>query len=412
MKTLESYIDIKNLDKSDWKSYKFGQIAKSISERVEPTNTDLEIYVGLEHLDPESIHIKRFGKKDDVSGTKLRCYPGDIIFGRRRAYQRKAAIVEFDGFCSAHSLVLRANPEVIDPKLFPFFLHSDTFMHRAIDISVGSLSPTINWGTLKNEEFLLPPKDQQAHLAELLWAADECTESIYNLKDKLDLENDVLKECLISSGISMKGLSRKLRFGKVYEKWEILPLGSFCRVVGGNAFESNRFKESGQVQVLRITNITKFGFDYTKSPVFVDTISEAEQKFLIPEKAIVVSLTGTNGKRDYGFPCFMQEHNKHLLNQRLAMIQVDSRIMIPEFLFLLSKLELFQGPFFLNAIGTANQANVSMNDIVKIELPVPPIQEQLLIVERIRTIDKAIKDTEHTIENLKQLQKSLLNQIF
>lgn len=163
---------LQNLDKSTWQRLPFGEIAKSIGERVDPTTTDLETYVGLEHIDAESIHIKRFGKREDVSGTKLRCYPGDVIFGRRRAYQRKAAICEFDGFCSAHSLVLRAIPEVIDPQLFPFFLHSDQFMHRAVDISVGGLSPTINWTKLKKEEFLLPPKDQQAKLAELLWAAD------------------------------------------------------------------------------------------------------------------------------------------------------------------------------------------------------------------------------------------------
>lgn len=163
-------INLKNLDKSNWQRYRFDQIAKNISERVDPNNTDLQVYIGLEHIDSDSIHIKRSGTPDDVNGQKLRCYPGDVIFGRRRAYQRKAAIARVDGFCSAHSLVLRANPDVIAPKLFPFFLHSDSFMHRAVDISVGSLSPTINWGTLKHQEFLLPPKDQQAQLAELLWA--------------------------------------------------------------------------------------------------------------------------------------------------------------------------------------------------------------------------------------------------
>ena len=155
-------IDLNNLDKSNWQTYSFDQIAKSITERIDPNNTDLEIYIGLEHIDAESIHIKRMGSRDDVNGQKLRCYPGDVIFGRRRAYQRKAAIATVDGFFSAHSLVLRAIPEVIDPKLFPFFLHSDLFMHRALDISVGSLSPIINWETLKHQEFMLPPKDQQA----------------------------------------------------------------------------------------------------------------------------------------------------------------------------------------------------------------------------------------------------------
>ncbi|MCD2449003.1 restriction endonuclease subunit S [Methylicorpusculum oleiharenae] len=194
-------MDLKNLDKSNWQTYRFDQIAKNISERVDPNNTGLKVYIGLEHIDSESIHIKRTGSPDDVNGQKLRCYPGDVIFGRRRAYQRKAAIATIDGFCSAHALVLRANPEVIDPQLFPFFLHSDAFMHRAVDISVGSLSPTINWGTLKHQEFLLPPKDHQAKLAELLWAMDAVVEKEMSLLVSIELLRDTNREKLYTYGL-------------------------------------------------------------------------------------------------------------------------------------------------------------------------------------------------------------------
>lgn len=145
------------LDKTHWPTYRFDEIARNVSERIDPGATDLDVYVGLEHIDSGSLHIKRTGTPADVDGQKLRVYPGDIIFGRRRAYQRKAAIATFDGICSAHALVLRAHDAVIDARLLPFFLHSDLFMHRAIDISVGGLSPTINWGDLKKEEFRLPP---------------------------------------------------------------------------------------------------------------------------------------------------------------------------------------------------------------------------------------------------------------
>jgi len=174
-------IDLNNLDKSNWKTYRFDEIAKNISERVDPNNTDLEVYIGLEHIDSESLHIKRHGTPDDVNGQKLKFYKSDIIFGRRRAYQRKAGIATTDGFCSAHALVLRANQDVIDPQLFPFFLHSDLFMNRAVDISVGSLSPTINWGTLKHQEFRIPSKDQQAELAKLLWTIDTVLSSRFEL---------------------------------------------------------------------------------------------------------------------------------------------------------------------------------------------------------------------------------------
>jgi len=161
------------IDTNKYKAFSFGEIVSNISERVEPHDTDLDIYVGLEHLDPECIHIKRRGVPADVKGTKLRVYPGDIIFGKRRAYQRKAGLVDFDGICSAHAMVVRANPEVILPELFPFFIHSDVFMHRAVDVSEGSLSPTIKWKILAEEKFKLPPLPEQKRLAGLLWSVDE-----------------------------------------------------------------------------------------------------------------------------------------------------------------------------------------------------------------------------------------------
>jgi type I restriction enzyme S subunit len=129
-------------------TYPFSQIAINVTDRVQPAETDLEYYVGLEHLDPESLKIRRWGTPADVSGQKLLFRKGDIIFAKRRAYQRKLGVAEFDGICSAHAMVLRPKTDVILPEFLPFFLQSDLFMNRAIEISVGSLSPTINWRTL------------------------------------------------------------------------------------------------------------------------------------------------------------------------------------------------------------------------------------------------------------------------
>ncbi len=177
---------LNNIDKSRWEPFPFEKIARRVSESVDPKTTDLAIYYGLEHLDGETIHIRRNGTPDDVSGGKLKCYPGDIIFGKRRAYQRKAGIVKEAGICSAHAFVFRANEDVIDVNLFPFFLHSDQFMHRMVDISVGGLSPTINWSDLRHQEFLLPPKEQQSELAELLWAMDEAIEKDLEVMERLE----------------------------------------------------------------------------------------------------------------------------------------------------------------------------------------------------------------------------------
>lgn len=69
-------------DRKGWKRLTFGAFADSVNERVEPADAQEEIYVGLEHLDSGSLHIRRWGKGCDVIGTKLRFRKGDIIFGR------------------------------------------------------------------------------------------------------------------------------------------------------------------------------------------------------------------------------------------------------------------------------------------------------------------------------------------
>ena len=174
------------LAKPGWKTWRFEQIAKSVNERVEPGDVDEDHYVGLEHLDSDSLKIRRWGTPNDVEATKLRFKKGDIIFGRRRVYQRKLAVAEFDGICSAHAMVLRPKTDVVLPEFLPFFMQSDLFMNRALEISVGSLSPTINWKTLAKQEFALPPLEEQRRIAKLLKASMYAIEAIQNAEESLD----------------------------------------------------------------------------------------------------------------------------------------------------------------------------------------------------------------------------------
>ena len=170
---------------SKLKSYRFDQLADQINDRVIPAEADIERYVGLEHLDPDSLRIRRWGDPSEVESTKLQFQPGDIIFGKRRVYQRKVAVADTEGICSAHAMVLRAKPNVVLPEFLPFFMQSDLFMERALSISVGSLSPTINWKTLAKEEFLLPPIQEQARLVEACKAADALIKELTDLLERL-----------------------------------------------------------------------------------------------------------------------------------------------------------------------------------------------------------------------------------
>lgn len=175
-----------NVDKSAWKRVAFGDVIENIADRVDdPSKAGVDRYVGLEHLDPGVMTVQRWDSPDKVEAQKLRFQPGDVIFGRRRAYQKKVALAEFEGICSAHALVLRARPDYIDPGFLPAFLSSDYFLDRAIAISVGSLSPTVNWRDLNVQEFDLPPLDEQKRIADLLWAIEAAKESAAHVVSEL-----------------------------------------------------------------------------------------------------------------------------------------------------------------------------------------------------------------------------------
>ncbi|QIK67290.1 hypothetical protein G7072_13860 [Nocardioides sp. HDW12B] len=267
-----------NLDKSTWKRVAFGDVIDSVTDRVDnPSEAGVDRYVGLEHLDPGGMTVTRWDAPERVEAQKLRFLPGDVIFGRRRAYQKKVAKAEFEGICSAHALVLRARPDYVDPDFLPVFLSSDYFLERAIEISVGSLSPTVNWRDLKVQEFDLPPLDEQKRIAALVWAVEANRLATRNLVTEV----------------------RTVLAVKIRELWSLEALQPVGRigdcVTGSTPSKSNRtFWDSEDVPF------------YTPSEIEGDTVRVARQKVseagakagrrLLPNSVAVACIGGDMGK--------------------------------------------------------------------------------------------------------------------
>ena len=269
-----------HIDKTHWKKYRFDEMVQNIAERIEPSQTDLDVYVGLEHIDPDCLHLSRHGHPSDVEGTKLRFYKGDIIFGRRRAYQRKTALANTDGICSAHAMVVRAKEDVVDPNFLPFLFHSKNFIDMAITISVGGLSPTINWKDISKQEFLLPPKPEQKRLAELLWAADEMVE-----KEKRELEKvEEYKNMLITSTILNGPKS--------------IVLNELGRVIRGVSYKPEQVitkHDSHAFILLRSNNISpNFKTNYTEVYYIDNSVLKSEQELRLGDIIICMS----NGSKE------------------------------------------------------------------------------------------------------------------
>ena len=159
-------------DRSKWKRVRFGEVVENLNETCDPAEAGIERYIGLEHLAPGSLHIRVWGNTVDGTTFTRLCRLGQVLFGKRRAYQRKVAVAEFDAVVSGDIYVFAAKEDRLLLELLPFICLSERFFKFAVETSAGSLSPRTNWSHLAQFEFALPPLDQQRRIADILWAVD------------------------------------------------------------------------------------------------------------------------------------------------------------------------------------------------------------------------------------------------
>lgn len=363
--------------------YTFDQIAYNITKKKQPVDSDREFYIGLEHIDPETFTISRWGSDITPAGEKLLISKGDILFGKRRAYQRKVAIAPFDGIFSAHGMVLRPKEDVINPDFFPFFIASDQFMETAVRISVGGLSPTINWKDLKNQEFELPPIEDQEVLADKLWAA-------YRLKEAYKRLLSATDEMVKSQFIEMFGC----------DKCAYLPLREVCLRYGeyGSNTPSIPFEE-GHPRYIRITDLN---YDGTLNDDKV-CAKEIDNKYILSEGDFLFARTGATVGKTY-----CHTDGDALYAGYLIRYVTNPDKILPKFLSIYTKTQSFWS-WIKGQMKIGAQPNISSKQYNELPVPVPSIEEQTSFLSFVRQADKSKFELNKAIEAIDQVIKSLIN---
>ncbi|EMK6878307.1 restriction endonuclease subunit S [Vibrio cholerae] len=367
-----------------WQMVKFGDIAKHISKRVEPGETDLEIYVGLEHLDPDSLKIKRHGVPSDVEGQKLLVKKGQIIFGKRRAYQRKVAVADWDCICSAHAMVLEANPKNVLPEFLPFFMQSDVFMHRAVAVSEGSLSPTIKWKILADQEFPIPSFDIQRDLLKVLT-------NIENLNIKLN-------ECAYSNSV----LLAKLR-EETFNAKERVRLESVTTLKGGSSFKIDyQGKNKGDLPFIKVSDM-----NHELNRVFIrHSENWLDSKDIDALKPNIF---------DAGTVVFAKVGAALLLNRRRILVRetaIDNNLMaaspgkklITDYLY-----HFLRTIDFKNYVQEGALPSVNQKVIGSIEIPLPTIEEQKKLCRPLNELEAIGFQLDEKADEYKNIKNAILN---
>lgn len=341
--------------------YRFDKIAFNSTAKKKPTEEDKEHYIGLEHLDSDCLSVTRWGTDVAPTGEKLLMKKGDVLFGKRRAYQRKVGIAPFDGIFSAHGMVLRPNEEVIDKDFFPFFISSDQFMERAVRISVGGLSPTINWKDLREQEFEIPSLSEQKKLSAQLWAA-------YRLKESY-------KKLLSATDEMVKS-----RFIEMFDQAPEVKLGDYITTQSGGTPNTKKteYYEGGDIPWLSSGEVNQGYITSTEKFITQIGLDNSSAKWT-PKDCVVIAMYGaTAGK--VGFVKIPLTTNQAVC----TLLPCDN--FKPIFLYYAVSQKT---DWMIFKCQGAAQPNISQGIIRSMELPLPSMDEQDKFVSIAEQADKS-----------------------
>ena len=260
----------------------------------------------------------------------------------------------------------------------------------------GVTIPHIYFKDYKKEELYLPIIDEQINIVNKL---DKIREIIDIRKKQIE----ELEQLIKSQFVEM--------FGDINindKKWNEDILKNNLSVVGGYAFKSSEFQENG-IPILRIGNINTGQFR-PKDLMFWKEEKSLENYAIYPDD-VLMSLTGTVGKEDYGNICIIgNEYPKYYLNQRNAKLNIKETLKKEYISYALRVPEIKRR---LTGISRGvRQANISNKDIENLKLPIPPIELQNQFADFVKKINKQKLGIQKSLEEMKKLQESLMNKYF
>ena len=295
-------------------------------------------------------------------------------------------------------LRLKANKDVIDPAYAKYYFNGHLFRSELGKItkkSVNQASFTVK--DLKKIKIVIPPMSEQERIVFVL---DKIKVVIDNYQKQLEKYDELIK----ARFVEMFGdpITNPMR-------WEKALLSKVIDVVGGYAFKSGDFNEDYGVPVLRIGNINSGYF----KPVNMVYWNEDEklEKYAIYPGDLVVSLTGTVGKNDYGNVCIIgDDYNMYYLNQRNAKLSIEGEIN-KYYLAQLLKYEAIKQKLTGISRGV-RQANISNADILNLIVPIPPLAKQNQFADFVKQIDKSKFVVQKSLDKAQLLFDSLMQEYF
>lgn len=352
-----------------WTKVAFGDVARLSKERSsDPLADGFGRYVGLEHVEPNDLKIRSWG--DIADGTTFTSVfrPGQVLFGKRRAYQRKVAVAGFSGVCSGDIYVLEPASDKLLPELLPFICQTDQFFEHAIGTSAGSLSPRTNWKSLSEYEFALPPLEEQRRIVEALQQSAGYIDRLVLLQE---------------AGIRALASAASQEFAEICDDFPSVRLAELCtRKPQSGIYKPEEYRGRG-VPMVNMGEL--FGNDVISSEVEMERVeldeTELERYRLTSDDLLFgrrsVVLEGAGRCVLVGVQDEPLVFESSVLRVTLDPEKIDNR-----FVF-----EWLRSPFghqqIRRIVTFTTVSGVAGSDVARLPVPLPPIEVQRRIANRL-----------------------------
>lgn len=364
---------------------------KPISQSDSPVDGFLP-YVDIEAF--ETGKIKQY-----TDGTKCTpCDDGDILIvcdGSRSGLVGRAV----KGYVGSTLAKISADC-LSDQYLFHFVQGKYALLNTK---KKGTGTPHLNQELLKQQKLIVPSYSEQERIVA----------RIEELFSQLDAGVETLKKTKAQLAVYRQAVLKEAFEGDYPRK----QLKEFSKAISGFAFKSSRYSPDGNYVVVKIGNVKERHFDFsrdlTKTLEADDSILE---KYLLRRGDCLITLTGSRGKRDYGFVAMVGNQNNYLLNQRVAALRFDQSVALPEFFQYYLASPSYRDMFFGYETGNVGQGNVGIKALLDPYVILPDIDTQKRIVEdvedRLSVCDSIEQTVDAALQQAEVMRQSILKDAF
>lgn len=394
------------IDKSNWKKVKLGDVVFEPKETVkDAVKEGIQHVVGLEHIDSEDIHLRRSASIDESTTFTKKFRKGDVLFGRRRAYLKKAAFAEFDGICSGDITVMRAKGDLV-AELLPFVVNSDKFFDFAITHSAGGLSPRVKFHDIAKYSFTIPEIDSQAQLSRLLTSLDNSIEIDIHLQTKLiEFFLGFIEDIL--HGIKLNGKTIRQGIDLLESSQKVAKLSQLGVFFKGKGIPKSELIESG-ISCIRYGELYTTHHKHIREYQSFISESSAKDAFKIEKHDVLFASSGETIAEIGKSAAFVKDDICYAGSDILVFRPNN---MDGNYLGYLMNSNFVRQQ--LNKLGTgATVMHIYASDLAKIKIPVITRDIQEKIGKELEQIQTCIENLGLKIESSRLMQKSLINQIF